>query len=154
MRSKNLVLANQTGVNIDTSEQRKYMKRNVVVDSEASKRPCLKASSIHVFMKTHPRKKNPATKSNRSIDPIVIEGSSSQLFEEVLHDNDYENNEYSSVPGFMDEVTDLFWDDDEIFNDENDLLDNEDTDQQKAVPKGYATLGPPTACCSKCHAIM
>ncbi|KAK1353432.1 hypothetical protein POM88_052567 [Heracleum sosnowskyi] len=146
-RSKNLVLANQTGVKIDTSEQRKYMKRNVVVDSETSKRPCLKVSS-------NPRKRNPATKSNRSIDPVVIEGSSSRLFQEVLDDNDYENNEHSSVPGFMDEVTDLFWDDDEIFTDENDLLDNEDTDQQKAVPKGYATLGPPTSCCSKCHAIM
>ncbi|KAK1388562.1 hypothetical protein POM88_016740 [Heracleum sosnowskyi] len=38
---------------------------------------------------------------------------------------------------------------------EGEQLDAEENEtEHNAVPEGYASLGPPTECCSKCHAIM
>ncbi|KAK1352361.1 hypothetical protein POM88_053300 [Heracleum sosnowskyi] len=102
-------------------------------------------------------------KHHRKVDPEVAVSSTSRLFEEIRDDVDYDNVEHSTVQesldGSSDEEEDLFWDDDYIYQDDEEDVLVDDVVQLKdphvrTVPDGYATLGPPTAKCSKCDAIM
>ncbi|KAL8121947.1 hypothetical protein AgCh_018613 [Apium graveolens] len=77
-----------------------------------------------------------------------------RLFVDDNSQVDYEFPETSMILELQSEEADLFWHDDNDIDDSECLIDEEQLPNHDSVPKGYASLGPPTEYCRKCNAIM
>ncbi|KAK1396664.1 hypothetical protein POM88_006527 [Heracleum sosnowskyi] len=99
--------------------------------------PCLRNSVVHTNV----------DKSNHH-DKLKSLSLSMNFVEDTSTTFDYDIAETSTISELQADDGDLFCDDEyQDIDDGNEILDT-------AAPDGYATLGPPTECCNKCHAVM
>ncbi|KAL8146254.1 hypothetical protein AgCh_004124 [Apium graveolens] len=132
---------NVTNLVIDNTESRKHItEKNIVSKNSRSIDPVtlpIKEMMSRVPLFDIRNQKNTSSafpgKSNRQFDISLGGVSCSRLFDDEYVDIDYENVDSAMNPVMMDGFVDLFFDD---------------------VAVGYATLGSPTECCAKCHAVM
>ncbi|KAL1818420.1 hypothetical protein ACET3Z_013289 [Daucus carota] len=91
---------------------------------------------------------------NRSVDTTQVRCS--RLFQPTNDDTNYEEIENSCPTDIPSEDEELLsdYDGSEVSEDSSELEPFEDAPPMHQVPNGYASLGPPTECCNKCHAIM
>ncbi|XP_063943538.1 uncharacterized protein LOC108197869 [Daucus carota subsp. sativus] len=91
---------------------------------------------------------------NRSLDTTQV--PCSRLFHPTVDDTNYEDIENSHPTDIPSEDEEPLPDDygSDVTEDSSEPDQNEDAHIRHQVPTGYASLGPPTECCNKCHAIM
>ncbi|KAK1379843.1 hypothetical protein POM88_026587 [Heracleum sosnowskyi] len=99
-------------------------------------------------------RKGVPSKMHRRITPAMVSISTELSVEDNLIHNDYDSAELSTISEMQADEGDMIWDDEYDFVEGEQLDAEENETEHNAVPKGYASLGPPTECCSKCHAIM